>query len=198
MKGQSQVVSIVLIIILGLAALAFVLPWTFSMIQKKQDMKDLDDSYNFFKNLDEAIKDIAKNGGEEFLRIEVPGLLSVYPESVNDLLNNSIVFTFKSKVSNMAEGEWIPLNTPNMNKTGTLGLDTSSVIFGKSTRVNEDMEIQYKLWYRKLVDSYGRGYIIVINTTDNNVKTTDTGHIKIQRLGSSGNPVTSTQINILV
>jgi hypothetical protein len=198
MKGQSQVVSVVLIVALGLASLAFVLPWTFSMIQKKQDMKSLDDAYSFFKSLDETIKDVAKNGGEEFLKIEVPGLLSVYPKSVNDPLNNSIIFSFSSKVSNMAEGEWIPLNTPNMNETGAIGLDTPSVIFGKATSSGEDIEIKYRLWFRKLVDVTGRGYIIVLNTTDNTIKSTDSGYMKIQRITSSGEPLTSTEINIVV
>ena len=198
MKGQSQVISIVLIIALGLASIAFVLPWTYGMIQKRKDMKSLDDAYNFFKILDETIRSIAKNGGEESLRLEVPGLLSVYPESENDPLNNSIVFIFQSKVSNIAEGEWIPLNTPNMNETATLGLDTPSVIFGRTTRVDDGIEIQYKLWYRKLVDPSGRGYEIVLNTTDNNKKSTSSGFLRIQRLGSSGKPLTTTEINIII
>jgi len=198
MKGQSQIIAIVLIITLGLASLAFVLPWTYGMIQKKKDMKNLDDAYNFFNNLDETVRNVAKNGGEESLRLEAPGLLSVYPESVNDPLNNSIVFIFRSKVSNIAEGDWIPLNTPNMNESATLGLDTPSVIFSRATRTDDEIEIQYRLWYRKLIDPSGRGYVIVLNTTDNNAKSTTSGFMRIQRLSSSGKPLTTTEINIII
>ena len=198
MKGQSQVISIVLIVALGIGSISFILPWTYSMIQKKKDMKSLNDVYNFFKVLDETIRNIAKNGGEESLSLEVPGDLSIYPKLENDPLNNSIVFSFYGKVSNIAEGDWIPLNTPNMNETANLGLDTPSVIFGKATRTGDEIQIQYRLWYRKLVDPSGRGYEIVLNTTNNEKKSTDYGFLRIQRLGSSGELITTTEINVLI
>lgn len=196
--GQVQVVSIVIIIAIALGALALVLPWTYGMIQKKKDMKSLDDVYNFFQKLDETIRSIAKSGGEESLSLRVPGKLTVYPELADTLFNNSIVFIFSAKVSNIAPGGWIPLNTPNMNEIATLGVDTPSVILGNATQIGDEMLIQYKLWYRTLIDTTGRGYRIVLNTSDNNEKSTTTGFLRIQRLGSGGTPLTITEINIVV
>jgi hypothetical protein len=203
MKAQNQVVSIILIIAIALGALSLVLPWAYGMIQKKKDMKSLDDVYYFFQDLDENIRDVANNGGEKTLTLEVPGMFKVYPESSNSPFNNSITFDFMRKVSNIYLGDWIPLNTPNMNATATLSVDTSSVIFGKATRTGDQILIQYKVWFRELDDLSEKGYKIFLNTTDNQIKTSTTGYMRIQRIGSKEKPVpgktlTITEINIIV
>ncbi len=194
MKGQQQVVSVIIIIGLIIGATATVLPWANTMIQKRKDMKSLDDVYYFFQNMDETIRTIAKNGGEESLSLEVPGTLTVSPD------DNTIVFNFESKVSNIAEGDWIPLNTPNLNETGTLGLDTPSVIFGKAEQDGNTIKIWYKLWYRQLKDpSTNNLYKISLKTTDETVKTTNTGFMRIQRLGTTtSQDLTITEINIII
>jgi hypothetical protein len=209
MRGQVQVVSAVILIVLVLGAIALVLPWAYNMIQKRKDMKSVDDVYNFFQRLDDTIRNIAKNGGEESLELKVPGKFTVYPESSNSELNNSIVFTFRSLVSLIADCSelpeeykifcWIPLNTPNTNMTGTLGVDSPSVIFGKTERVGNKLEVQYRLWYRTLKDTPTHGYKIVLNTSDNTEKNTTFGFLRIQRIKSTSAPtLTTTEINIIV
>jgi len=202
MRGQSQLISVVIVITLALFVIALVLPWAFLMIQKKKDMKSLDDVYNFFQTLDTTIRNIAKTGGEESLQLKVPGELAFYPESLNSILNNSIVFSFGSKVSNIAECDdcWIPLNTPNMNDTGTLGLDSPSVIMGRAEIHEDNIDVNYRLWYRTLNDTSGNAYKIVLNTSDNMGKTTTTGFLRIQKLSSKDvdQTLTITEINIIV
>ena len=201
MKGQTKIVSVLIIIMLATAAMVMVLPWVYGMIQKKQDMKSLDDVYNFFQTLDATIRNIAQNGGEESLSLKVSGKLEIYPDSDSSELSNSIMFTMESKVSFIAEGDWIPLNTPNENETATLGIDPPSVIFGKAERSGDKIIVQHRLWYRTLNDTSGNLYKIVLNTSGDTTKTTTTGSMKIQRLGSevvSGKPLTITKINIIV
>jgi hypothetical protein len=198
MKGQTNIISVIIIILIATAAMATVLPWAYSMIQKKQDMKTMDDVYNFFQTMDSTIRNIAQNGGEESLQLKVPGKLEVYPDSVS---NNSIIFTTESKVSFIAEGDWIPLNTPNMNETATLGPDSASVIFGKAQRSGDKIIVQYKLWYRALNNTSGHLYKIVLNTSNNNAISTTTGFMRVQSLGSqdvTGKPLTITKINIIL
>lgn len=202
-KGQQQLVSVVIIIVIALGTIALVLPWTLSMVQKKKDMKTLDDVYNFFQELDETIKYVEKHGGEESLILKTPGRFTVYPESLSDVNNNSIIFEFKSKVSNVAEGYWVPLNTPNTNLTATLGIDPPSVISARAEIAGNEINVWYKLWYRELDDQSGRGYRIVLNTTGNVEKSTTTGFLRIQWLKSrdiqeAGKTLTITEINILV
>ena len=59
MKAQTKIISVLLIILIALAAIGLVLPQTFSMIQKKKAMKSLEDVHNFFITLDETIRNIA-------------------------------------------------------------------------------------------------------------------------------------------
>jgi hypothetical protein len=206
MKGQSQVVSVIILIVLVMGAIVLVLPWTMTMIQKRKDMKSVDDIYNFFQLLDETIRNIAINGGEESLQLKVPGRFIVYPDLSNSDLNNSIVFSFRGLVSFIAECNlpatpycWIPLNTPNMNTTGTLGVDSPSVIFGKTVAADDKLEIQYRLWYRALNDTPTHGYKIVLNTSGNQDASTTVGFIRIQRIKStSTQSLTTTEINIIV
>ncbi len=200
-SGQQQIVSVIIVVGLVLGAVATVLPWATSVIQKKKDTKSLDDVYNFFQSLDKTIRDIAKNGGEESLTLNVPGKMTISPESLSSISNNSITFNFRSKVSNVAANDsWIPLSTPNANETATLGIDPPGVILGKAKQEGNEINIHYKLWYRKLQDpSSGQTYKIAINTTNNEEKSTTTGFLRIQGLGSEtiGNLII-TKINIII
>lgn len=207
--GQAQVVSAVIVVLITIGVVATVFPWAYSMIQKKKDAKSLDDVNKFFHDLDDTIRNIAKNGGEESLTLKVPGEMIVYPESLASPYNNSITFFFQSKVSNVATcdtgGEecWIPINTPNMNKTATLGKDTASVIMAKAEQHENVINIWYRVWYRELYDvPTNHGYIIALNTTDNTEKHTTTGFLRVQRLKSrevtNGKTLTITEINIII
>ena len=199
MKGQTQIVSVLIIILITITATATVVPWTYNMIEKKKDLKSVDDVYNFFQTLDTSIKNIAQNGGEESLSLKVPGKLEIFPDSASHELNNSIVFTTESKVSFIAEGEEIPLNTPNTNTTAMLGIDPPSVIFGKADQSGDKITIWHRLWYRTLNDTNGNLYKIVLNTSNDDILSTTTGFLRIQRIGSvTGEPLTITKINIIV
>jgi len=198
-KGQSQMVSAIIIVLIGLGIVGTVLPWASSVIQKKKDSKSVDDVYNFFKDLDSSIVDIARNGGEESLEIKIPGRITVYPDSYPGELNNSIVFIFESKVSNVADSEdWIPLNTANSNYTAVLGIDKPGVIFAKSTVGDDKITVWYRLWFRELRDQISdKRYKISISGT--NDRSSTQGFLRIQRVGSSeiGNLI-RTEVNIIV
>jgi len=210
MKGQTKIVSVLIIILIASAAVGMVTPWTYGMIQKKKDMKDVDDAYSFFQSLDATIRNIAQNGGEEALSLKVPGKFEIIPDVSSDDNSNSVVFTMESRVSLIAECDpsvpeeqcWIPLNTPNINETATLGIDPPSVIFGKAEKSGDKIDIQYKLWYRVLNDTYGNSYKIVLNTSNDEIISTTTGSMRIKRFGSkkitNGKTLTITEINIIV
>ncbi len=200
MKGQSQLVSALIVVLIALTIIGTVFPWASSVIQKKKDAKSVDDVYNFFQQLESTIINIARNGGEESLTLDIPGRITVYPESSSDE-PNSIVFEFESKVSNVAEStSWIPLNTPNNNTVATLGIDKPGVIFGKSALGDNKITVWYRLWFRELEDkTTGKSYKIVLTTSGDEEKRSTQGFMRIQRITSIqvGNLI-KTQVNIIV
>lgn len=202
--GVAQVVSVVLVIALVVGGVATVYPWASSMIEKKGDMKNLDDVYNFFQTLDTTIREIANVGeGGESLALKVDGQLSAYPGSFVGEFNNSIIFSFNNKVSNIAVGDWIPLSWPNAEEPATLGLDPPSVIFGRATQQEDTLTIEYRLWYRELDSSPTRGYKITLITEDGTEKTTTTGFIRVEAAGSrdeviDGKTITMNEIKIII
>ncbi len=199
MKAQTQVVSVILIVGIAIAAVASILPWSMSMIQKRKDAKTVDDAFNFFILLDSKIRNVIQNGGEESLQLNIPGKLTVYPSNIVGENNNSINFVFTSKVSNIATGEWVCVSE-NCNGTATLGVDSYGVILGKAQRQNDYMTIEYKLWYRNLIDrEKNQIYKIVLNTSNNQIKQTTIPYLKIQKLRSyTTQSLTITEINIII
>jgi flagellin-like protein len=69
-KGQSQIVSAIIVVLVILTIVGTVFPWASSVIQKKKDSKSVEDVYNFFNQLEASIIDIARNGGEESLELQ--------------------------------------------------------------------------------------------------------------------------------
>ncbi|MEM5799421.1 MAG: hypothetical protein QXZ43_02030 [Candidatus Aenigmatarchaeota archaeon] len=199
MKAQTQVVSFILIIGIAIAAIATITPWSMSMIQKRKDAKAVDDVFNFFILLDSKIRNIAQNGGEETLELNIPGKLTVYPYLIIGENNNSINFIFTSKVSNIVSGEWICLSV-NCNKDATLGVDNFGVIFGKAEKKEDYLTIEYKLWYRNLLDKEkNQIYRIDLKTTDNEIKSTTIPYLRIQKGRTyTTESLTITEINIII
>ncbi|MEM5878292.1 MAG: hypothetical protein QXF12_05430 [Candidatus Aenigmatarchaeota archaeon] len=181
MKAQTQVVSVILVVGIALAAVATITPWSLNMIQKRKDAKAVEDVFNFFFLLDSKIREVAVNGGEQTLMIKVPGKISVYPYISEQATSNNITFSFTSKVSNVALNEWISF-TPNKNKTATLGVDSFGVIQARAQRQRDYMKMDYNLWYRDLLDRQAnRLYRIKLSTINDQVVQSTTGFIRIQR-----------------
>ncbi|MBU5690117.1 MAG: hypothetical protein QXM68_02665 [Candidatus Aenigmatarchaeota archaeon] len=199
MKGQTQVISVLLVVGITLALVATITPWSISMIQKRKDAKAVDDVFNFFFLLDSKIREVAVSGGEQTLNLNVPGKLIIYPDGLVGENSNSINFMFTSKVSNVALNDWIAF-TPNTNQTATLGTDPFGVIMAKAVKKRDFMEIQYKVWYRDLIDrSNGNKYRIKITTSGNQILESTTGYIRIQRgETTTSQSLTTTEIKIII
>ena len=198
-KSQTQVVSILLIVGIALAAVATITPWSLNMIQKRKDAKSVEDVFNFFFLLDSKIREVAVNGGEQTLTLKVPGKITVYPYRTDEITSNNITFSFTSKVSNVALNEWISF-TPNNNKTATLGVDNFGVIQARSQRQRDYMKIDYSLWYRDLLDRQtNKLYRIKLSTSNDQPIQTTNGFIKIQRgQTTTTQGLTITEVKIII
>lgn len=198
MKAQADIISAVIIIIIAIALVAAAYTWGIPLINKRQDEALVARAEKYFdrNNLNSLVKkieNIYKNGGEDTFTLDMDGLWIFYPCSTTEgggckcdkpacaSENNSIYFTFFSRVTRYAIGEgWIPLSSPNINPIGAVGVDDSSVVFARADRTGEGFNITYKTWFRELDESPGKGYKInLIAPTD--ITTSTTRSLRITR-----------------
>lgn len=165
MKAQADIVSAVIIVIIALSLVSTAYMWGLPLIQKKQDTAIVERVSNAFSpdnvnSITKKIESVANRGGEETFTLDVDGLWILYPYDANTVENNSIQFAFSSRVTNVGVDKgWIPLSSGNIG-IGTLGLDDSSVVFGRADSAGSFYNITYKSWFRELDESSTKGYKI--------------------------------------
>ena len=180
-KAQSDVVTAILIIIIALGLAATAYTWGIPLIQKRQDTAITDRIADHFNqnnanSLPSRIEFVANNGGEQIFTLDATGfwvinscpageLPSCNPSpSVGFRENNSINFTFFSKVSNIAAQAGFVSLTPGATcppSPGILGKDKSSVVCAKAETVHDGYQITYKVWFRELTEpATAKGYKI--------------------------------------
>lgn len=178
-RGQADIISAVLIIVLALGLVTTAYTWGIPLIQKRQDTAIVDRVKNYFNqnnanSLPNKIEYIANNGGEETFTLDVSGFWVLHSCPQGELANcrdttpenNSLEFSFFSKVSNIAVGAgWVSLTTGSSAACppfiGIVGKDRSSVVCARADSVGDGYNITYKLWFRELDEPEGlTGYKI--------------------------------------
>lgn len=155
-KAQADIISAVLIVIMGLGLVSVAYTWGIPLIQKRSDTSLVERTYKTFdpnneRSITKIIKYISNNGGEDVISLDTKGIWFLYPYNNPTSENNSVQFSFQAKVSNLAVDKgWIPLSSGNTNPVGTLGYDDSYVVFGKADTAPGGYNITYKVWFRKL------------------------------------------------
>jgi hypothetical protein len=156
-KAQADIISAVLIIIMGLAMVGVAYTWGVPLIEKRADTSLVERTYKAFdpitneKSLPKIIAYISNHGGEDIFSLDTKGIWHLYP--ANDLTpeNNSIQFSFQAKVSNLAVNQgWIPLSSGSTSPIGIQGFDDSYVVFGRADTAPGGYNITYKVWFRGL------------------------------------------------
>ncbi|MFB6088832.1 MAG: hypothetical protein ABEK36_03585 [Candidatus Aenigmatarchaeota archaeon] len=157
MKGQTQIMSAVLLtgIMIGLISVAYI--WGGPMIQKQKDVVKLDDMESFMRNLDKEIRNVAKNGGTTNLNVNLPGSLKIIEDSpLGNGTVDRIVLKFETKGSVIQPGTEIVLFGNDNSTVSTMGSEPS-VLTEKSTKMGDKYHITLELYFRELVgteDSY--------------------------------------------
>jgi hypothetical protein len=160
-KAQADIVSAIIIVIIGMGLVYSAYSIGLPLIQKRQDTALAERVSNYFSQKNEnslpsKIEYIAKNRGEETFNLDVNGLWMLNPTE------NSISFTFFSRASNIGSTEWIPLTTGAScpPSTGTVGIDKPSVVCARADTLANGYNITYKIWFRQLDESPTSGYKI--------------------------------------
>lgn len=165
MKGQTQIISIILILGISVGLMATAYTWGLPLIQKRQDTAKFEAVFNFFdpsnpNSLERKIVSVANRRGEETLSLDFKGVWSINENE------NSISFSFLSRISGFAEDKGIPLvpggSCPSSG-TGKLGIDEPFDVCGYSKPYEDRYNITFKVWFRELVDEDGNVYRIKIS-----------------------------------
>jgi len=168
-KAQADIISAVLIIIMGLTLVSVAYMWGIPLIEKRADTTLVERTYKTFdpnneRSVTRMIKHISNYGGEDVVSLDTNGLWTLYPNDSITPENNSIQFSFQSKVSNIGvDGGWIPLSSGSTNPIGEFGLDESYVVFGRADTAPGGYNITYKAWFRSLnVTSTNKIYNVIL------------------------------------
>ena len=190
-KAQADIVSAVLIVMIAIGLTATAFAWGLPLIQKRQDTVVLERVSSYFdqgnaNSLPSRIEFVANNGGDQTFALDTNGfwllracptgeISSCNPQPGTDVTkeNNSIEFTFFSKVSKIAAGAGYVSLTPGSScppSSGIVGKDKSSVVCAKSVSRHDGFEITYRIWFRQVSDAASdRGFKIDLTKHESGV-----------------------------
>jgi len=188
MKAVSEIISVVMIVVISIGLISTAYMYGLPLIQKSQDKSTLERVISFFdyynpSSLPQKIEFVANTGSTEVLTLDAQGVWEVHPFNENSPLNNSIVFSFFSKVTNINTDQLISLTSgascPPIG--GTIGKDSFSVVCLTGKPVFDGFNITYFVFLRNLTSTSGETYSIqLISSTG--ITTRSTGKtIRISR-----------------
>ena len=224
MKGQSDVISVLLIVAISIGLVATAYSWGVPLIQKQQDTSVSTRVFSYYdeNNVNSVVKkieNVAKNGGSDTFSSDVKGGIWILNSCVDaadssclqtpyyNFENNSLEFSFFSRVSQYSVGTgWITVSSsdPCPSPASTIGQD-SYVVCVKSDKNLNGYNVTYKVQFRELDDVTNTdGYKIVLLPQILNLNTSTSGSIQISRgnvittTDSSGKTLIITEVNILL
>ncbi len=176
-KGQADIISVVLIVVLSMALVSTAYIYGVPLIQKRQDTTIIERVENYFSqtnsnSLPSKIESIANSGGEILFSSSEKGIWNLAPCADKDTdgnylqgcansgtNNNSLEFSIVGKVSNVANDVgWVSLTGGTCPpKNGVLGKDKSYVVCAKAESASGgDYKTTYRVWFRQIDDSTGK------------------------------------------
>jgi hypothetical protein len=204
MKGVSELIAAVLVVLIAIALVSIAYFWGLPLIQKMQGEAITERVAGYFdpsnpNSLQGKIVSVANRGGEEVFKLDVDGLWII---STTD---NSIQFTFSSKATNIkAVGTWVVI-TPGSCETplqpAYLG-SNSFVTCARADLAGDRYNITYKVWFRELIDptdpTQSRRQRIELQPVGPTASTTKTLRISRASVTTTPQGLTVTRVNILL
>jgi len=217
-KGQADIISAVIIIIIAIGLVGTAYTWGLPLIQKRQDQAVVDRTFSYFNqdnanSLTKRIESIARNGGDETFSVDVNGLWILSPCSnvgscgsngASDE-TNSIDFAVFSRVSNVGINKgWITLSSTDSCPpgVGTVG-QNSYVVCVRADNFGNGYNITYKVQFRELDENPTKGFKIVLLPQLSNLNTSSSKSIRLTRgnvysTDISGKTLIITEVKILL
>lgn len=164
LKGQSDIVGAVIVVLIAVALVGIGFGFGLPLIEKNQDrgVENRIDSLFSPANTDSLatkIKDAANSGTRQEARFDVEGVTRLYPSSYPGPENNSIEFTFQSRVSRYAVGQgWISASGAGCPPAiGAIGTNEPVAVCVRADYAGGDVyNVTYRLHTRELEDALKR------------------------------------------
>ena len=218
-KAISEILSVVLVTLIGISLVGTAYMYAIPLITKRQDESTTDRVYNYFdrgssSSISRKFESVVKNGGQDAFISDVNGLWTLHDHTESTPDNDSLEFETFSRVSTIAIStptngiDWVSLtdggNCPPAK--GIVGLDPAYVVCAKSTTLSDGFRLRYRIWFRELDDASGtRGYKInlVKDPSGDTAGTSGSVRIENSRVYTCSPPQCSktliiTEVNILL
>ncbi|MCD6215987.1 MAG: hypothetical protein J7J92_02850 [Candidatus Aenigmarchaeota archaeon] len=174
MKGQTQIVTTMLLTMVTVAVVGTVYFYGLPLIEKNKDIATLQKTEDFIKLLDDKIKIVA-NGGSAELPFNIPGLF-IFNNS-----NGTIEIKVKTRRTIYATGAEVPL-VGDLEGGNVWGVNKQEIIYVKAEKVGNAFVNSYNLNYKQLVGN--DCYKIVLESKTGSDIVTEEGHnIVISHVG---------------
>jgi len=156
MKGQTQVVSVVLISGILIGVVSSVYFWGVPLIQKNRDISILESSEHLMRALNEKVKSVANNGGRDKITITGPGIMRFDPS------DGVFSYSIETEGTVYAANAEVPLGRNSCSdQSGEWGKKESDILCVKSTGESR-YTTTYYLRYMRL-DSGARSFAIKLD-----------------------------------
>lgn len=177
-KGQADILSMSIILAISISLFSVAYIWGVPLIQKYQSRATVTRVSSYFdqnnaNSLPSEIEYVANNGGEKTFISAVDGLWQINED------DDSIAFSFFSKVTNIASGDWRALTygtgTTCPPSYGLVGPDRVSVVCAKADAAGNGYNVTYKIWFRELNETTASGFKIDLIKQSGVTASTSTG-----------------------
>ena len=150
MKGQSQVVTGVLLVLIMITLVGVTYFWGIPLIQKQKDVVTVSNMERFLKTLNEKIQNVVKNGGTQKISgFDIPGEFELKDDEDRFVLN------FKTTGNIIATGKDIYL-IGDKRKEVYIG-EEPGIILVRSEDIGGKYNITAQLYYRNLTGATTKG-----------------------------------------
>ncbi len=148
-KGQSQIVGVVLLTLVMIVMIGITYMWGMPLVEKQKDTVKISNMEKFVKELDDKIKDVAKNGGTQKIEIPtIPGEMRMVDQGINDRIE--LVTTTAG--TDIATGTDIYLRGDERSEV-PIGNDPGVIKVLLSELGRDSYKTEITLYYRNLTGS---------------------------------------------
>lgn len=215
-KGQTDIISAVIIIIIAIGLVGTAYTWGLPLIQKRQDEAVVNRVENSFSqdnanSITKKVESSARNGGEDTFSIDADGIWILNPctnigtcGSNNDE-SNSLSFTVFSRVSTKAANQgWITLSSTDScpPQVGNIGQNTY-VVCSRADSYANGYNVTYKVQFRELDSDPTNGFKIILLPQISNLLSSTSKSLRISRgnvytTSVNGKTLIITEVKILL